>query len=71
MGADGEVVTAWVVLQKGKQATEEEIRAFAREKLAGYKVPKRIHYRDTLPKTMEGKVLRRELVLESAQTERA
>lgn len=65
--ADGETVTAWVVLQPGKQATEEEIRAFAREKLAGYKVPRHIHFRDTLPKTMVGKVLRRELVQEQSK----
>ncbi len=59
---DGEVVTAWVVLRGGEQATEDELRKYCRERLVGYKVPKQIHFRDSLPKTMVGKVLRRELV---------
>ncbi len=59
---DGEVVTAWVVLRAGQQATEDELRKYCRERLVGYKVPRQIHFRDSLPKTMVGKVLRRELV---------
>jgi long-chain acyl-CoA synthetase len=58
----GEAVKAWVVLRPGQQATVEEIRAFCREKLAAYKVPKQIELRDSLPKTLVGKVLRRALV---------
>jgi long-chain acyl-CoA synthetase len=58
----GEAVKAWVVLKTGKQITADEIRAYCRKKLAGYKVPKHIEFTDTLPKTMVGKVLRRELV---------
>ena len=46
----------------GQQVTAEELRTFCKDKLAGYKVPRRIEFRDTLPKTMVGKVLRRELV---------
>ena len=57
-----EVVKAWIVLKGGVQATEEEIIKYCREKLAGYKVPKLIEFRDNLPKTMVGKVLRRNLV---------
>ncbi len=60
----GEVVTAFIVLRAGRQLTAEELSAFCREKLAGYKVPKRIEFRDALPKTMVGKVLRRQLVAE-------
>ncbi len=60
----GEVVTAFIVVRAGKQLTAEELSAFCRDKLAGYKVPKRIEFRDTLPKTMVGKVLRRQLVAE-------
>jgi len=58
----GEAVKAWVVLRHGQQVTTDEIRAYCRKKLAGYKVPKHIEFTDSLPKTMVGKVLRRELV---------
>ncbi|HJU00236.1 MAG TPA: long-chain fatty acid--CoA ligase [Actinomycetes bacterium] len=64
--AKGEVAKAWVVLAAGRQATEEELRAFARERLAPYKVPAAVEFRDELPKTMVGKVLRRALTDEPA-----
>jgi long-chain acyl-CoA synthetase len=57
----GEVVRAWVVLRAGQSADEAALRAFCRERLAGYKVPARIEFRTELPKTMVGKVLRRAL----------
>ena len=57
----GEVVMAAVVLRPGMKATEEELKAFAKEQLAPYKVPHRIEFRRDLPKTMVGKVLRRKL----------
>jgi long-chain acyl-CoA synthetase len=59
--AKGEVAKAWVVLAPGRQASEEELRAFARERLAPYKVPATVEFRHELPKTMVGKVLRRAL----------
>ncbi|MBI5030035.1 MAG: long-chain fatty acid--CoA ligase [Chloroflexi bacterium] len=59
-----EVVKAWIVLRGGAQATEEDIVKHCRERLAGYKVPKLVEFRDQLPKTMVGKVLRRNLVAE-------
>jgi long-chain acyl-CoA synthetase len=62
----GEAVKAWVVLRAGQQVTVEELRAFCKDKLAGYKVPRQIEFRDALPKTMVGKVLRRELVKDEA-----
>ena len=55
----GEAVKAWVVLRAGKQVTGDELRAYCRERLTGYKVPKYVEFRDSLPKTMVGKVLRR------------
>ncbi|MBN1135788.1 MAG: long-chain fatty acid--CoA ligase [Anaerolineae bacterium] len=58
----GEAGKAWIVLRAGQQVTADEIRAFCRDKLASYKVPKHVEFRDSLPKTMVGKVLRRELV---------
>jgi long-chain acyl-CoA synthetase len=57
----GEVVRAWVVLRKGETATEADLRAYCRERLAPYKVPARVEFRTELPKTMVGKVLRRAL----------
>jgi len=55
----GERVKAFVVLKAGETATEEEIIEFCRQNLAPYKVPKFVEFRDELPKTMVGKVLRR------------
>ncbi len=57
----GEAVWAWVVLRGGHTASEAELRAFCKERLAPYKVPSRIELRSDLPKTMVGKVLRRAL----------
>ncbi len=60
----GEAVKAWVVLKAGKSATAEEIQGWCKEKMIGYKIPKFVEFRDALPKTMVGKVLRRVLVEE-------
>jgi len=60
----GETVKAYVVLKEGETATEEEIIAFCRDKMSKYKVPTAVEFRDELPKTMVGKVLRRVLVEE-------
>jgi len=57
----GEKVTAYVVLKDDETATPQEIRAFCRERLAHYKEPRAVHFRDELPKSMAGKVLRRAL----------
>jgi long-chain acyl-CoA synthetase len=60
----GEAVKAFVVLRPGETATADEIITFAREQLSGYRVPKQIEFRDSLPETMIGKVLRRVLLEE-------
>jgi len=57
----GETVKAYVVLKPGETATAEEIIAFCREKLAAYKVPKLVEFRESLPKSAIGKVLRKVL----------
>ncbi|MGD9092622.1 MAG: long-chain fatty acid--CoA ligase [Anaerolineales bacterium] len=57
----GETVKAFIVLKEGETTTEEEIIEFSREQLAAYKVPRVIEFRDDLPKSMIGKILRREL----------
>jgi long-chain acyl-CoA synthetase len=67
----GEAVKAWVVLSPGKTATAEEIQALCKETLVGYKIPKFIEFRDALPKTMVGKVLKRLLVEDDAKKAKA
>jgi long-chain acyl-CoA synthetase len=57
----GEAVKAWVVLQPGQTDCADELREYCRQKLAAYKVPKQIEFIDSLPKSLIGKVLRREL----------
>ena len=57
----GEAVKAYVVLKEGEVLTEEEVIAFCKERLAHYKVPKEVEFVNDLPKSMIGKVLRREL----------
>jgi long-chain acyl-CoA synthetase len=56
----GEVVKLFVV-RKDDSLTEEDVINFCRENLTGYKVPKQVEFRDDLPKTNVGKILRREL----------
>jgi len=56
----GEVVKLFVV-RKDPNLTEEALRQFCRENLTGYKRPKLIEFRDSLPKSNVGKILRREL----------
>jgi long-chain acyl-CoA synthetase len=58
----GEAVKAWVVLREGQQVTVDELRAYCRQTLVGYKVPRQVEFRDSLPMSHLGKVLRRELV---------
>ncbi len=60
----GEMIKAYVVLNEGETATEDEIFEFMKDKLAKYKIPKEIEFRQELPKTNVGKILRRELVEE-------
>ena len=57
----GETVKAYVVLKEGEKATEKEIIEFCREKLAAYKAPKIVEFRDSLPKSAVGKILRKVL----------
>jgi acyl-CoA synthetase (AMP-forming)/AMP-acid ligase II len=57
----GEVVHATVVLSPGSALTAPEITAFAREHLAGYKVPRSVEFIGELPRTGSGKVLKRQL----------
>ena len=57
----GETVHAVVVVREGGTMTAEDVMAFARAHLAGYKVPRSVSFIDELPKTGSGKILKREL----------
>jgi long-chain acyl-CoA synthetase len=63
----GEVPCAFVVLAEGATATEEELFAYCHKNLARYKVPLAIRFRPRLPKTMIGKVLRKDLRAEAPE----
>ncbi len=52
----GEMVTALVVLAEGQTVTEAELIAHCRGRLAGYKLPKRVEFRDGIPRTATGKI---------------
>ncbi len=57
----GETVKAFVSLRPGQSVTPEELTAFCKERLAAYKYPRIVEILDELPKTVTGKILRREL----------
>jgi long-chain acyl-CoA synthetase len=63
----GETVKAFIVLKSGQTATDKEIIDFCKTKLTAYKVPKLIEFRDSLPKSAVGKILRKILRQEEAQ----
>ena len=57
----GEEIKAFIVRKEGAQATEAEIKAWAKENMAAYKYPRYIEFRDTLPMNATGKILKTEL----------
>jgi long-chain acyl-CoA synthetase len=65
----GETVKAWIVVRPGESTSEEELKAYCKESLAAYKVPTHYEFRDELPKTTVGKILRRELVRQHKEAE--
>ena len=58
----GETVKAWVVLKPGEKASDDEIKAWCKDRLAKFKIPTHVEFREALPRTTVGKLLRRELV---------
>ena len=58
----GQRLRAFVVLEQGKKASEDELKAHVKKNLARYKVPREIVFIDELPRNATGKVLKRELV---------
>jgi len=57
----GEIIKAFVVPEEGQTLEKTDITSWCRERLASYKVPRQVEFRDELPKTLVGKVLRRAL----------
>ena len=57
----GETVKAFVSLRAGQSVTDAELIAFAKERMAAYKYPRQVEFLDEIPKTVTGKLLRREL----------
>jgi fatty-acyl-CoA synthase len=71
----GEELCAWVRLQPGEMADEEEIRAFCRGQIAHYKIPRYVRFVDDFPMTVTGKVqkflIRKAMIEELGLAERA
>jgi long-chain acyl-CoA synthetase len=65
----GETIKAWIVLKPGETMTEEDVKEWCKDKLAAFKIPTHIEFRNELPKTTVGKILRRELVREHKEKE--
>jgi long-chain acyl-CoA synthetase len=65
----GETVKAFVSLKAGSSVTPDQLIAFARERMAAYKYPRSVVIVEELPKTVTGKILRRELRVAANQTE--
>ena len=56
----GEAVTAFIKLKENQTAGEEELIRFCKERMASYKAPKKIIFMADLPKSPQGKILKRE-----------
>jgi acyl-CoA synthetase (AMP-forming)/AMP-acid ligase II len=57
----GQRLKAFVVLESGKKATEDELKRHVKQNLANFKVPREVEFLDELPRNATGKVLKREL----------
>lgn len=64
-----ETLMAWIIVKDGQVVTEKEIIDFAAKRLARYEIPTRIQFTSELPRTIVGKVLRRELVEKQKEVE--
>ncbi len=67
----GQRLKAFVVLESGKKATEDELKGYVKKNLANFKVPREFVFMDELPRNATGKVLKRELVEEEKEEKAA
>ncbi len=65
----GQVAKACIVLKRGERASEEEIRAFCEERMASYKIPEQIVFREGFPRNAIGKVIKKNLIQELKEEE--
>src|SRR5699024_4838506 len=65
----GETIKAVIVAKTGKTLSEKELDKYCRKNLAAFKVPRLYEFREELPKTIIGKVLKRQLIEESVEAE--
>jgi long-chain acyl-CoA synthetase len=67
----GQIPKACIVIKRGHTADEDELRGFCRERMAEYKIPERIVFRESLPRSAVGKVIKKELlrILEEEKSE--
>lgn len=66
----GQIVKAFIKLREGDKLTRREILGFLKDKLARFEMPRRIEFRETLPKTLIGKVSKKELMAEETEHSR-
>jgi len=66
----GEEVGAAVVLKKGQEVSEDELRDYVKEQVASYKYPRKIWFPDELPKGPTGKILKREIEVPEAASQK-
>jgi len=62
----GEIIKAFITLKEGEEVTGAELRAYLKDKLAPFQMPRKIEFRDTLPMTLIGKISKKELIAEGA-----
>jgi acyl-CoA synthetase (AMP-forming)/AMP-acid ligase II len=62
----GEIVTAFIVKRPDSEITQDELKTFCRKEIAGYKIPKKILFVDSLPMSPSGKILKYKLKEEAA-----
>lgn len=65
----GETVKAWIVLNPGETLDKDEIKEWCADSLAKYKIPTEVEFRDELPRTHVGKLLRRELIRQHEESQ--
>jgi len=64
----GEEIVAYIVLNPGAATTQEEIIAWSKEQMAAYKYPRIVHFREALPMTATGKILKKDLRSENQES---
>jgi len=68
----GEELCAWIILKAGQSATDEDIRAFCKGKIAHYKVPRHVRFVESFPMTITGKIQKfvmREVMMKELRVE--